>query len=126
MAGSRCDGEDGDDDRGYEPTSERLEEAGQRQPRHASPGEGGRELSGDRDHQDCPGNPDHQGQGVHKGLVGNALLVEGAADLARGRDMMRKGPANEVPQGPRDSDDQCEEEHEGTHTPKPESTDEPV
>ena len=36
--------------------TERLEEAGQRQPRHASPGEGGGDLSGDRDHQDCPGN----------------------------------------------------------------------
>ena len=46
-------------------------------------------------------------------LVGDALAVEGAADLGGAGNVVREGPADEVPQRPGDAGDQGGEQDEG-------------
>ena len=48
--------------------------------------------------------------------VGDALAVEGPADLRRAGNVVWEGPADEVPQRPRDAADEGGEQHEGTET----------
>ena len=116
MARSRGEGEEGDQHGGDEPPGQGLEDAGQGQARGVLPGEGGGDLDGDRGDEDGPGEPDHHGQGVDEGLVGDAVAVEGATDLAGGGDVVREGPADEVPQRPRDAGDQDGQERQGGET----------
>jgi hypothetical protein len=60
-----------------------------------------RECGGDfddeRDHQDSPRNPHDHGEGVDEGLVGDALAIEGSADLRRAGNVVWEGPSDEVP-----------------------------
>ena len=80
---ARCEGEGGDDDSGDEPAGDRLEDPGEREPGGAAPGEGGGDLNGDGGDEHGPGDPDGGGEGVDEGLVGDASLIEGVAELGQ-------------------------------------------
>jgi hypothetical protein len=80
---SGCEGESGDDDSGDEPAGDRLEDPGERKPGGLSPGERGGDLNGDGGDEHGPGDPDSGGEGVDEGLVGNASLIEGVAELGQ-------------------------------------------
>jgi hypothetical protein len=80
---ARYEGEGGDDDSGDETAGDRLEDPGEREPAGAAPGEGGWDLNGDGGDEHGPGDPDTGGEGVDEGLVGNASLIEGVAELGQ-------------------------------------------
>ena len=113
VAGAGGEGEAGDDDRGDESPGDGLEDPGHREAGGVAAGECGGDLDGERDDQDGPGDPHDHGEGVDEGLGRDALAVEGPADLRGGGNVVREGPADEVPQRPRDAADQDGEQHEG-------------
>jgi hypothetical protein len=91
------EGEAGDDDGGNESAGDGLEDPCDGEAGGVVAGECGGDLDGDRRHEGGPGDPDDDGEGVDEGLVGDALAVEGAADLGGGGNVVWKGPADEVP-----------------------------
>jgi hypothetical protein len=74
-------------------------------------GEGSGNLNDDGRDEHGPGDPDHHGQGVDQGLIGDALLVEGVAHLSGRGQVVWERPANEVPERPRDPGGEGSEEN---------------
>ena len=113
-AGGECQAGDGHG--GDEAAGERLEGPGEGEAAGATPREGGGDLGCQRGHERDPGEPDHHGEGVDEGLGGDAVVVEGPADLGGGGHVVREGPADEVPQRPRDASDERDQERQGAET----------
>jgi hypothetical protein len=106
------EGEAGDDDSGDESAGDGLEDPGNGKAGGVVPGECGGDLDSDRRHEGGPGDPDDDSEGIDEGLVGDALAVEGAADLVGAGNVVWEGPAHEVPERPGDAGDQGGEQHE--------------
>jgi hypothetical protein len=83
-----------------------LEHPGYREVGGVATGECGGHFDDERDDQDGPGDPDDHGESVDEGLIGDALAVEGSADLRRVGNVVREGPADEVPKRPGDGADE--------------------
>ena len=113
MRGPRRQGEAGDDDRGDEPPGDGLEDPGDREVGGVAAGERGGDLDREGGDEGGPGGPDHDGERVDEALGGDALAVEGPADLAGGGKVVRERPADEVPQRPGHAGHQADEHAEG-------------
>ena len=79
-------------------------------------GQGGGDLNEEGGDEGGPAEPHHDGQGVDEGLGGNALTVERPAHLGGRGDVVRKGPADEVPERPGHPDYQAGEQGERSET----------
>ena len=105
--------EAGDDDGGEESPGEGLEGSGDGEPAGAPAGERGGNLNGERCDEDDPGEPDDHGEGVDEGLGGDALTVEGAAELCGRGEVVWQRPADEVPERPGGPGDEADKHGEG-------------
>jgi hypothetical protein len=100
VADSRGERQTGDQDGGDQRAGERLKDTGERESPGVAAGNGGGDLGGEGNDQNGPRDPDHCGEGVDEGLRRDPLAVEGSANLGGGREVMREGPADEVPERP--------------------------
>jgi hypothetical protein len=116
VAGPGCQRQDGDENGGDEPSGDRLEDPGNREPGGVPAGQSSGKLDDDGHDKHGPGDPNHHGESVDKGLIGDALLVQGVAYLSRGGQVVWEGPADEMPQRPGDPNHEAGEETKGADT----------
>ena len=89
-----------------------LEDPGHGQVPGPATREGGRDLNSKGGEERGPGDPDDDGEGVDESLVRDSLVIEHPTDLGRRGHVVRKGPADEMPERPRDGPDDDDEEYE--------------